>query len=123
MHLHEKGLNLDGNWGKKKSLIDFLLRIPKLLEAVLKKKHMRKSFVEAGMIDEATGHVPVFDKLMGTCKRWASIDKELGIPRSEKQHCRSQFQSLMKIQLKEGQVSYPEMRAAGIPAGVLFFGL
>ena len=121
VHLREHGLNLDGNRRKKKALIDFLLCLPELLESVLKKRHIKKSFVEAGMIDEATGHVPVFEKLIGTCKRWVSVDKDLGIPRCEKQHCRNQFQSLMEIQLKEGQVSYPEMKAVGIPIGAFIF--
>ena len=36
--LRRKGLNLDGNRRKKRALIDFLLCLPELLEAVLKKK-------------------------------------------------------------------------------------
>ena len=99
---------------QEKSLIDFFLCIPKLLESVLKKQHFKKLFVETCMIDSATGYVPVFDKLMGTCKRWISTNKDLSILKCKKQHYRSQFQSLMKIELKEGQVTYADMKAAGI---------
>ena len=55
-----------------------------MLEAVLKKKQIRKTFVEAGMTDEVTNTVPAFDALIGTCKRWGSIDKDLVIPKAEK---------------------------------------
>ena len=41
----------------------------------MKKRHIIKSFVEAVMIDEETGMVPVFDRLIGTCKRWVSFLK------------------------------------------------
>ena len=85
--MRAKGLNLDGNRRKKQALIDFLLCLPELLKAVLKKKHIRKSFVEAGMIGKKIGMVPVFNRLIGTCKRWVSIDKEFVIPKKEKEHC------------------------------------
>ena len=49
---------MDGNPRKKKALIDFLLCLPENLEAVLKKKHIQQSFVDAGMIDEETKMVP-----------------------------------------------------------------
>ena len=117
--LRGKGLNLDGKRRKKLGLIDFILCIPEMLEAVLKKKLIRKSFVEAGMTDEVTNTVPVFDALIGTCKRWVSLDKDLGIPKAEKQHCRSVFQQLMKVQLEEGQITYPLMKELGIPLGML----
>ena len=116
--LRLKGLNLDRNPRKKKSLIDFLLCLPELLEATMKKRHIIKSFVEAGMIDEETNVVPEFDKLMGTCKRWVSCSKEIGVPKADKDDCRSQFQHLMKLQLQNGQLSYPDMREAGIPIGM-----
>jgi len=45
----------------------------------MKKKHIKKGFIEAGMIDEETGMVPVFEKLMGTCKSWVSNSKKIGI--------------------------------------------
>ena len=47
---------------------------PEILEAVLKKKQIRKSFVEAGMTNEVTNTVPLFDALIVTYKRWVSID-------------------------------------------------
>jgi len=82
------------------------------------KRHISKSFVEAGMIDEETGMVPVFDKLIGTCKRWVSSSKDIGVPKFVKAHCKSQFQHLMAIQMREGQISYPDMREAEIPIGM-----
>ena len=90
VYLKNCGLNL--NIRKRKALMDFLLCLPDNLEAVLKEKHIKKSFVEAGMIDEKTGMMPVFDKLIGTCKRWVSADKKIGIPKVEKDQCREQFQ-------------------------------
>ena len=81
--LRRQGFNLDGNRCKKLGLIDFILCTPEMLEAVLKKKQIRKSFVEAGMTDEVTNTVLVFDALIGTCKRWGAIDKDLGIPKAK----------------------------------------
>ena len=89
-----------------------------MLEAVLKKKQIRKSFVEAEMTDKVTNTVPVFDALIGTCKQWGSLDKDLDIPKAEKQYCRSVFQQLMKVQLEEGQITYPLMKELGIPLGM-----
>ena len=116
-HLRAKGLNLDGNPRKKKALIDFLLCLPELLEGTMKKRHIVQSFVEAGMIDEETKTVPVFENLVGTCKRWGSASKNMGIPKHIKDHCRSQFQSLMAIQLRGGQITYDDMRRADLPVG------
>ena len=114
-YLSVKGLNLD--YRKKKALINFLRCLPEILEATMKKKHISQSFLEAGMIDEETGMVPVFDKLIGTCKRWVSSSKEIGVPKSVKNHCKSQFQCLMAIQMREGQITYSDMRASEIPVG------
>ncbi|KAL7536826.1 LOW QUALITY PROTEIN: hypothetical protein ACHAXR_007426 [Thalassiosira sp. AJA248-18] len=119
IHLRSLGLNLDGNRRKKKALIDFLLCLPELLEAAMKKKHIKNSFIEAGMIDAETGMVPTFDKLIGTCKRWVSSVKNIGVPMEVKDHCKKQFQALMKIQIKEGQISYPDMKEVGIPLGAI----
>ena len=58
--LRSKGLN--SSYRKKKALIDLLLCLPEILEATMKKKHIKRSFVEAGMIDEETETVPVFEK-------------------------------------------------------------
>ena len=90
-----------------------------MLQAVLKKKQIRKSFVGADMTDEVTNTVPVFDTLIGTCKRWVAIDKDLGIPEAKEHHCRSVFQQLMKVQLEEDQITYPLMKELGIPLGML----
>jgi hypothetical protein len=117
VHLCAKGLNLDGSCRKKRALIDFLLCVPKMLDAVLKKKHIVNSFVEAGMIDEETKMFPVFDKLIGTCKRWVSILKDIGIPKTEKEHCMSRFQHLMKLQFAHAQITYPDMKAVTVPLG------
>ena len=100
-HLREKGLNLDGN-RKKRALIDFLLSVTETLETMLKKNHIVKSFIEAGMIDEETKIVPVFEELMDTCKRWGSGSKAIGVPIQQKIHCRKQFQALMKLQCSNG---------------------
>mmetsp|Transcript_44512 Transcript_44512/g.93388 ORF Transcript_44512/g.93388 Transcript_44512/m.93388 type:complete len:511 (-) Transcript_44512:806-2338(-) len=99
------------------------LCLPELLEATMKKQHIKKSFVEAGMVDEETGMVPVFDRLIGTCKRWISSSVDIGIPKIMKQHCRDQFQHLMKIQMNEGQISYADMDEVGIPADIGSNGL
>ena len=71
------------------------------------------------MIDKETGMVPVFDKLMGTCKRWVSSFKKIGVPKHVKNHCRGQFQSLTKTWMEgeEAQISYADMKAAGLPLG------
>ena len=70
LYLRLKGLNLDDNLRKKKDLIDFTPSLPEFLEETMKRKHIRKSFVKPGIIDEETGTVPVFNKFIGTCKRW-----------------------------------------------------
>ncbi len=46
-----------------------------------------------------------------------SDSKNLGVPKEVKDHRKEQFQLLMKIQLKEGQVSYLDMKEAGLPLG------
>ena len=89
-----------------------------MLETVLKKKHILKAFVEAGMIDEETKMVPVFEGLMTMCKRWGLASKDIGVQKLKKDHYRQQFQSLVKLQLTNGQISYPDMKEVGIPLGV-----
>ena len=113
--MRRKGLNLDGNYRKKRALMDFLVCLPEMLEACLKKAHIKQSFVEAGMIDAETGTVPVFEKLLGTCKRYVSLDSNIGIKKWQKEHCRSQFPHLMRLQLANNEITYPEMREVGIP--------
>ena len=39
--LRRRGLNLDGNYRKKRALIDFLVCNPEMQEAALKKKHIK----------------------------------------------------------------------------------
>ena len=68
-----------------------------MLESALKKKNIKKGFVEGGIIDEATGAVAWFEKLMATCKRYHSIDFNIGISKNETGHCRQKFQRLMKL--------------------------
>ena len=70
------------------------------------------------MIDEATGTMPVFEKLLGTCKRYLSLDANVGISKADKDYCRQQFQPLMKIQLENSQLTYPEMKDAGLPLDI-----
>ena len=77
-------MNLNGNRGKKNGLVDFLCCIPEMLEQIMTRKNLSVPFVEAGMTDEETRVFPNFDGLVGTCKRWVSIDKDLGLPREEK---------------------------------------
>jgi len=63
------------------------------------------------MIETETETFPVFDRLIGTCKRWVSSTKNIGIPKAEKEHCIAQFQSLMK------KITYSDTKCAGIPLG------
>ena len=110
-------MNLDANPRKKKGLLNFLRCLPVMLEQAMKKEHITKPFVESGMTDDETGLFPVFDSLIGTCKRWVSSSKDVGIPRCTKEHCREQFQHLAKIQQEIGQVLYTDMLLVGIPKG------
>ena len=109
------GLNLDRNQRKKKSLIDFLLCFPEMLEQTMSLDHVQSPFVATGMIDQETKVFPTFDGLIGTCKSWVYISRDVGIPRELKQHCKDQFQQLAKIQLDVGQISYADMHSVGIP--------
>lgn len=77
--LRKKGLNLDGNYQNKRALIDFLVCLPEMLKASLKKKHIKQGFLESGMIEEATGTASVFEKLLGTCKQYVLLDSDVGI--------------------------------------------
>ena len=115
--LRKLGLNLDGNPKKKRALMDFLKRLPMMLDEVLTKNNISKSFIDAGMADEEAKVFPVFDKLIGTCKRWVSDKKDLGISRTIKRHCKSIFDSLAQIWLGSGELTYPQMLNAGLPKG------
>ena len=113
--LRAGGLNLDSNPLKKKDSIDFLCCLPKMAEKTMPKKNSIAPFVEAGITNDETNIFPIFDYLAGTCKRWVSISKNIGISRVLKQHCNDQFTSLASFQLDEGQVTYPDMHSVGIP--------
>ena len=89
-----------------------------MLEVASKKKNIKKGLVEGGMIDEATGTVPVFKKLLGTYKRCHLLDSNVGISKNDKDHCRQQFQRLMKIQPKNSQVTNPDMKDAVLPVAI-----
>jgi len=115
LHLRTNGLEL--NHRKKKALVDFLLCLPEMLESAMKKSHIKKGFVEAGMIDEETGMVPVFDRLMGTCKRWVSGSKHIGVSMEDKQRMKEQFPNLFGKQCDAGAITYPDMKASGLPLG------
>ena len=119
--LRKKGLNLNGNRGKKNGLIDILCCSPEMQEQIMTKKHLSVPFVEAGMTDEETRVFPNFDGLVGTSKRWVSIDKDLGLPREEKNHCQNQFNALAKLWLDKGQITWSDMSSVGIPRGKLYF--
>jgi len=62
------------------------------------------------MIDE-TGFVPVYEKLVATCRRVRSLELEA--------HLKAKLQVLLKLQLEQGQVSYAEIAAHGLPPGKL----
>ena len=61
--------------------------------------------------------VPVFDRLMGTCKRWVSSSTKLGVPREAKQHCKDQFAHLFERQCNVGAITYADMKERCIPLG------
>ena len=81
------------------------------------KAHLQSPFVEAGMTDEKHKVFPTFNGLMGTCKRWSTTSKNIGVSHETKIHCTNQFQALSRIQLDMGQVTYADMHAVGLPRG------
>ena len=83
----------------------------------MKKEHMQHPFVEAGMTDKETGIFPNFDRLIGTCKRWVSCNKDIGISKQLKMECKEQVSSLARIQIEEGGISYQDMIKHNIPRG------
>ena len=46
------------------------------------------------------------------------LDSNIGISKINKDHCRQQFQRLMKLQLENSQVTFPEMNDAGLPVDI-----
>ena len=93
-------------------------RLPEILDKILTKENISKSFVDAGMTDSENKVFPVFDKLIGTCKRWVTDMKDLGISRIVKQRCKDAFYGLAQQWRELGQITYPAMLAAGIPKGM-----
>ena len=83
----------------------------------MKKKRIRSSFVQAGMINKETVYVPSFDALMSTCKRWVSSVKDITVPKAMKDACKAQFPKVIQKQIEEGQISYPDMKEVDIPFG------
>ena len=71
------------------------------------------------MTDKEAKYFPVYDRLLGTCKRYVSMSKNIGLPKSVKLHIRDQFQHLAKTFLdgEAGEITYADMHAAGIPRG------
>ena len=45
--------------------MDFLKRLPAMLDEVLTKKNISKSFIDVGMADNEAKVYPVFDNLIG----------------------------------------------------------
>ncbi len=43
--------------------------------------------------------------------------KDIGLTMKDKDHCKSQFQQLMKIKMQEGKVTSADMTPVGIPCG------
>jgi len=58
---------------KKKSLIDFLCRLPELIERTCSSSNIQHGFIEAGIIDKAKKRYPVFTKIIATCRRNPTI--------------------------------------------------
>ena len=89
--------------------MDFLKQVPSNLDKVLTKKNISKSFIDAGMADDEVKVYLVFDKLIGTCKRWVSNKKDVGITMDTKNHCKAAFDGLAQTWLKSGELTYQQM--------------
>ena len=81
------------------------------------KDNLSDLFVEAVMTDKETKIFPNFNGLLATCKRWVSINKDVGLLRETKIHYENQFQTLAKIWFNLGQVTWSDMSSVGIPQG------
>ena len=112
-----EGLNLDGNIGKKRGLIDLLSSLPKMLEEICTEDNIREGFYAGGMIDKKSGLFPSFAELMKCCRKWASNVKGVGVSKVVKDNCKRQFVKLARTQLEKGQVSCEDMLAADLPRG------
>ena len=60
---------------------------------------------------------------MRCCRRWGSTNKEKGIPMHVKGDIRAALPSLLKLQLKNDQVTPEDMIAASIPRTEYTFDL
>jgi len=101
--LRAKGLNLDGNVGKKNGLIDLLSSSPKILEAICTDDHIKEGFYASGMIDKETGMVPTHHALMKNCRIWESKVKGVGLPKTVKDHCKNNFSFWGRYNSKRGR--------------------
>ena len=54
---------------KKHALIDFISVLPDIAAKIITKKNIQQGFIEAGIIDDQYHRYPVFDTLLGTCRR------------------------------------------------------
>ena len=61
--------------GKRRHLIDFLCVLPDIVNRSCTQKNIRQGFIEAGMIDKVAMRFPVFDKILGTCRRNPELTK------------------------------------------------
>ncbi|EJK61287.1 hypothetical protein THAOC_18258, partial [Thalassiosira oceanica] len=54
---------------EKNAIIDFLSVLPEVATQACKPKNIKRGFIAAGIIDEKTGRFPVFNRILGTCRR------------------------------------------------------
>ena len=66
--------------------MEFLSCLPEMAEQTMTKKNLQVPFVKAGMTDKETECFPVYDRLLGTCKRYVSMATDVGLPKSVKLH-------------------------------------
>ncbi len=64
-------INLPSN--KTKSLIDFILTLSAIATKVCTVKNIQHGFTEAGMLDGDNHRLPVYDKILVTCRRNPSL--------------------------------------------------
>ena len=99
--------------------MDFLCCLPEMAEQTMTKKNLQVPFVEAGMTDKEAKCFPVYDRLLGTRKRYVLMAKDIGLPKSVKLHIKDQFPHLAETFLNNeaGEITYADMHTAGIPRG------
>ena len=71
------------------------------------------------MIDKKTHCFPLYDWLLGTCKRYILTTNNIVLPKTVKRHIKSQFQPLAETFLENeaGQITYAEVHVVGVPRG------